>query len=87
MTVEVREPDQLDEPDLSFTRADLGDVVPHEDDPMVISVVNVGKRVHRVLIDQGSLVDVMFWVTFNKLQLSPDQRIGLMRSSRRDTCV
>ena len=28
---------------------------------------------HRVLVDQGSSTDVMFWSTFNKLQLSPDQ--------------
>ena len=28
---------------------------------------------HRVLVDQGSSADVMFWSTFNKLQLSPDQ--------------
>ena len=27
---------------------------------------------HRVLVDQGSLADVMFWSTFNKLRLSPD---------------
>jgi len=73
MTVEVREPDQLAEPDLCFTKADLGDVVPHEDELVVISVVTVGRRVHRVLIDQVSSTDVMFWVTFNKLQLSPDQ--------------
>ena len=25
------------------------------------------------LIDQGSSADVMFWSTFNKLQLSPDR--------------
>jgi len=48
-------------------------MVPHEDDPVVISVVTVGRRVHRVLIDQGSSIDVMFWVTFNNLQLPPDQ--------------
>ena len=29
--------------------------------------------VHRVLVDQGSSADVMFWPTFEKLQLSPDQ--------------
>ena len=27
---------------------------------------------HRVLVDQGSLADVMFWSTFNKVRLSPD---------------
>jgi len=40
---------------------------------VVISVVIVGRRVHRVLIDQGSSTYVMFWSTFNKLELSPDQ--------------
>ena len=60
------------ESDLIFTRADLRDVVPHDNDPVVISVVTAGRKVHRVLVDQGSFADVMFWSTFNKLQLSPD---------------
>jgi len=72
MKVEAREPDQPTDFDLCSTKADLGDVVPHEDDPVVISFVTVGRKVHRVLIDQGSSTDVMFWVTFNKLQLSLD---------------
>jgi len=65
----------LDDPwesDLVFTKADLCDFVPHDNDPVVISVVTAGRRVHRVLMDQGSSADVMFWSTFNKLQLSPD---------------
>ena len=51
MVVEARGSDQPTETDLCFTRADLGDVVPHEDDLVVISLVTVGRRVHRVLID------------------------------------
>jgi len=39
----------------------------------VISVVTTERRGHRVLVDQGSSADVMFWSTFKKLQLSPDQ--------------
>ncbi|XP_068461718.1 uncharacterized protein [Phaseolus vulgaris] len=73
MTVEKRDPDQSVEPDLLFTKVDLRDVVPHEDDPVVILIMIVGRGVHRVLINQGSSIDVMFWVTFNMLQLSPDQ--------------
>jgi len=65
-------PDDSWESDLVFTRADLRDVVPHDNDPVVISVVTTGRKVHRVLVDQGSSADVMFWSTFNKLQLSPD---------------
>jgi len=60
------------ESDLVFTKADLRDVVPHDNDLVVISVVTAGRKVHRVLVDQGSSADVMFWSTFNKLQLSPD---------------
>jgi len=65
----------LDDPwesNLVFTKANLHDVVPHDNDPVVISVVTAGRRVHRVLVDQGNSADVMFWSTFNKLQLSPD---------------
>ncbi|XP_068492062.1 uncharacterized protein [Phaseolus vulgaris] len=39
---------------------------------MVISVVTAGRKVHHVLVDQGSSTNVMFWTTFNKLQLSLD---------------
>jgi len=60
------------ESDLVFTRGDLRDVVSHDNDPVVVSVVTAGRKVHRVLVDQGSSADVMFWSTFNKLRLSPD---------------
>ena len=60
------------ESDFIFIRADLRDVIPHDNDPVVISIVTAGRKVHRVLVDQGSFADVMFWSTFNKLQLSPD---------------
>jgi len=60
------------ESDLVFTRADLRNVVPHNNDPVVISIFTAGRKVHRVLVDQGSSADVMFWSTFNKLQLSSD---------------
>ncbi|XP_068497460.1 uncharacterized protein [Phaseolus vulgaris] len=70
--VEQEADDSLDI-DLAFTKADLRDVVPHNNDPVVISVVTAGRKVHRVLVDQGSSANVMFWSTFNKLQLSLDQ--------------
>jgi len=34
---------------LVFTKVDLRNVVPHDNDPVVISVVTVGRKVHRVL--------------------------------------
>ena len=59
--------------DLALMKADLHDVIPHDNNLVVISMVTVGRKVHRVLVDQGSSADVMFWSTFNKLQLSPHQ--------------
>jgi len=71
-SVEVFE-DHSPDMDITFTKGDLRDVVPHDNDPIVISLVTAGRTVHRVLVDQGSSADVMFWQTFGKLQLSPDQ--------------
>ena len=45
----------------------MKDVVPYENDPVVLSIVTVGRKVHRVLIDQGSSVDMMLWGTFTSL--------------------
>jgi len=73
MSIEAQEADEAFDVDLVFTKADLRDVVPHDNDQVVISVVTTGRRVHRILVDQGSSADVMFWTTFNKLQLSPNQ--------------
>jgi len=72
MSVEAQRANDAFDVDLVFTKADLQDVVPHDNDPVVISVVTAGRKVHRVLVDQGSSTDIMFWTTFNKLQLSPD---------------
>jgi len=72
MSVEAQRADDAFDVDLVFTKVDLQDIVHHDNDPVVISVVTAGRKVHRVLVDQGSSTDVMFWTTFNKLQLSPD---------------
>jgi len=72
MSVEAFE-DHSPDVDITFTKEDLRDVVPHDNDPIVISFVTAGRMVHRALVDQGSSADVTFWPTFEKLQLSPDQ--------------
>ncbi|XP_068463658.1 uncharacterized protein [Phaseolus vulgaris] len=58
MSVEVFE-DHSPDVDITFTKEDLRDVVPHDNDPIVISLVTAGRTVHRVLVDQGSLADVI----------------------------
>ncbi|XP_068476196.1 uncharacterized protein [Phaseolus vulgaris] len=72
MAVDVFE-DHSPDMDITFTKEDLRDVVPHDNDPIVVSLVTAGRKVHRVLVDQGSSADVMFWPTFTKLQLPLDQ--------------
>ena len=72
MSVEVFE-DHSPDVDITFTKGDLKDVVPHDNDPMVISLVTAERTVQRVLVNQGSSADIMFWPTFEKLQLSPAQ--------------
>jgi len=72
MAVAVFE-DHSPDVDITFTKEDLRDVVPHDNDPIVVSLITAGRKVHRVLVDQGSSADAMFWPTFTKLQLPLDQ--------------
>jgi hypothetical protein len=46
-------------PDLSFSPKDATDIVPHDDDPLVIQVQILNCDVKRVLIDSGSSTDIM----------------------------
>jgi len=64
MSVEAQRTDDAFDVNLVFTKVDLQDVVPHDNDPVVILVVTAGRNVHRVLVDQGSSTDVMFWMNF-----------------------
>ncbi|XP_068466260.1 uncharacterized protein [Phaseolus vulgaris] len=72
MSVEAFE-DHSPDMDITFIKEDIRHVVPHDNDPIVISLFTAGRMVHRVLVDQGRSADVMFWSTFEKLQLSLDQ--------------
>jgi len=70
-TAKIERPKKVS--NIVFSSEDLKGVVPHEDDPIVLSVIMMGRNVHRVLVDQGSSVDVMFWNTYVGLQIPTDQ--------------
>jgi len=59
VAVKVQQVYQTPDIDLVFTKADLQDVIPHDNDPVVILLVTTERKVHRVLVDQGSSADVM----------------------------
>jgi len=58
-------------PPITFTDDDFHDLDHQQDDPMVIIVEIKNYTVKKVLVDQGSFVDILSWVTYQKLQL-PD---------------
>jgi len=60
MTLEAKSHDDTPNPDLYFTKTDLVGIVPHDNDPIMIFVVMVGRKVHQALIDQGSSPDLLF---------------------------
>ncbi|XP_020209685.1 uncharacterized protein LOC109794654, partial [Cajanus cajan] len=69
---EFRRPSQ---PEISFSDADYEGVAPHEDDPVVVSAIVMGYNVKRVLIDQGSSADILFWETFEGMKIPNDRLI------------
>jgi len=46
MSVKAPRADDAFDVDLTFTKADLQDVVPHDNDSVVISIVTTGRKVH-----------------------------------------
>jgi len=58
-------------PPITFTDDDFHDLDHQEDDPMVITVEIENYAVKKVLIGQGSSVDILYWASYQKLQL-PD---------------
>ncbi|XP_027912513.1 uncharacterized protein LOC114171939 [Vigna unguiculata] len=56
-------------PPITFSDVDFQGTDPNQDDPMVITIEVENFAIKKVLIDQGSSVDILYWKTFNKLQI------------------
>ena len=57
----------------TFTYKDFKGINPvNQDDPMTISIVITNFMVSKVLIDQGSRTNILYWKTFQRLEISPD---------------
>jgi len=63
-------------PPITFTDDDFHGLDYQQDDPMVITVEIENYAVKKVLVDQGSSVDILYWAIYQKLQL-PDTTMVL----------
>ena len=61
------------EPDITFSPKDYQDIVSHDDDPTVITLQIFKWDVKRVLIDPGSLADILYYETFERMGLDSEQ--------------
>ncbi|RDX58323.1 hypothetical protein CR513_62369, partial [Mucuna pruriens] len=57
-------------PVITFDDHDLRQSLPSRNKPMVISVVATEYKIERVLVDQGSFANILYWSTYQKLRLS-----------------
>jgi len=57
-------------PPITFTDDDFIVIDPTQDDPMVITVDIEKFAIAKVLVDQGSSVDILYWETFKKMRIS-----------------
>ncbi|XP_014524092.1 uncharacterized protein LOC106780328 [Vigna radiata var. radiata] len=59
-------------PPITFSDEDFHAPDPDQDDPMVINVEIARYGVNRVLVDQGSSVNILYWRTFLQMDVSED---------------
>jgi len=55
---------------IMFSDADFSVNDPNQDDSIVVTATIANWSVHKILIDQGSSADVLYWSTFRKLNVS-----------------
>ncbi|XP_014503171.1 uncharacterized protein LOC106763501 [Vigna radiata var. radiata] len=66
----VRNPVSM--PDISFTNRDFHAPDPDQNDPMVITARIAQYDVSKVLVDQGSSVNILYWTTFRRMEIIED---------------
>ena len=73
--LDIQSVSKLPRPDTTITFSDSdmeGCQHPH-DDPLVIKAVVVNKTIHRVLVDNGSSVDIIFASAFDKMGIGREK--------------
>ena len=63
----------MDEPAISFTDEDAERIHHPYDDAIVITLLIADYTTRRVLVDNGSSVDILYYPTFQQMRLGRDQ--------------
>ena len=63
----------MDEPAISFTDEDAERIHHPHDDAIVITLLIADYTTRRVLVDNGSSVDILYYPTFQQMRLGRDQ--------------
>ena len=58
-----------DEDPIIFTHGDQGGVLLPHDDPLMIFAVITKHPVERILVDNGSFVNLLYWDCFKKMNI------------------
>lgn len=62
-------------PPITFSDADFHAPDPEQDDPMVVTVEIARYGVSKVLVDQGSSINILYWKTFRQMDISKDLKV------------
>ena len=60
---------------ITFSDSDMEGCQHPRDDPLVIRVIVANKTIHRVLVDNGSSVDIIFTSAFDKMGIKREQLV------------
>ena len=59
--------------EITFTLNDQGDVILPHDDPMVISVVIAKHPIEKIIVDNGSSINLIYWNCFEQMSITHNQ--------------
>jgi hypothetical protein len=57
---------------LSFFEEDARGVIMPHDDALVVTLTVANHGIHRILVDNGSSVDILYWLAFQQMGIERD---------------
>jgi hypothetical protein len=57
---------------LSFSEEDARGVVMPHDDALMVTVIVANHAIHRILVDNGSSADILYWPAFQHMGIERD---------------